>query len=271
MTIEHDQGFVDSDGLQIYYARFGRPPDDRAPLLLVHGWGAESQSNWLDTGWIDALAPHRSLITIDTRGHGRSAKPLALEPYSYAAMSRDVLAVLDALKIKRCEFMGYSMGSFMGAWLLGHHPERFTAMVLGGIGDETNESAAQGAVIAQALRATEVADITNPVGLAVRHFVAQNPTSDFAALAFSAEKIWPEGFPLQVAGPNIDQAQLPVLVVNGEEDRPYVDTADHFVAALPNGQHARIPGVDHMSAVADERFKTRVVDFLLSLHNRSEG
>jgi pimeloyl-ACP methyl ester carboxylesterase len=60
----------------------------------------------------------------------------------YAAMSHDVLIVMDVLKITKADFMGYSMG----AYLLGHHPERFTSRVLGGIGNETELSAAQGSV-----------------------------------------------------------------------------------------------------------------------------
>ena len=59
-------------------------------------------------------------------------------------MSHDVLIVMDVLKITKADFMGYSTG----AYLLGHHSERFTSMVLGGIGNETELSAAQGSIIA---------------------------------------------------------------------------------------------------------------------------
>jgi len=131
-------GYIESDGLQIYYQQVGEGP----PLMLVHGWGTDAQSNWVDTGWVKVLEELRTVVSIDVRGHGRSDKPYALEPYSYAAMSRDVLNVMDALNISKTDFMGYSMGSFMGAYLLGHYPHRFTVMVLGRIGDETESSAA---------------------------------------------------------------------------------------------------------------------------------
>ena len=262
MTANQLSGFVASDGLQIFYQQFGDPAVDGAPLILVHGWGSESHGNWIDTGWVEVLGLHRTLVAIDVRGHGKSDKPHALEPYSYANMSSDVLAVMDSLEIERGDFMGYSMGSFMGAWLLGHHPERFTSMVLGGLGDETPESAAQGEVIANALRAVDVAAVDSPMGRGVRQYVEQNPHNDRLALACSAEKMWPEGYPLRIAGSNIGAAQFPVLVVNGEDDHPYVDTADHFVQALPDGKHVRISGVDHMSVVADNRFKALALEFL---------
>ena len=253
-------GFVDSDGLQIYFERFGSGP----PLILVHGWGSDSIGNWVDSGMINVLETHRSVISIDIRGHGKSDKPHALDPFSYSAMSQDVLALMAVLNIGKADFMGYSMGSFIGAYLLGHHPERFTSMILGGIGDETESSAAQGSAIAQALRASDMASITSDYGRHVRTFVESNPNNDLESLAYSALKMWPEGYPIKVAGSNIGQAKFPVLIVNGENDHPYVDSADLFAAALPNGRHLRIPETDHLTAVFDERFKKVVVEFLTS-------
>lgn len=254
-------GFVGADGERVYYQRTGQGP----PLLLVHGWGADVQSNWVDSGWVATLNPYRTVIAIDIRGHGRSDKPHALELYSYQAMSQDVLAVMDAFRIEQAELMGYSMGSFIGAHLLGHAPERFTAMILGGIGDETAASAAQGAVIGAALRAPDLASVQDPMGRAVRGFVEANPDNDLLALAYSAEKMWPEGYPLRIAGERIGNANFPVLIVNGANDHPYVDSADRLADALPDAQHVQIPGADHLSAVADPRFKTIVLEFLQGL------
>ncbi len=253
-------GFVNSDSFQIYYERFGAGP----PMILVHGWGADTESNWVDTGWIEVLKKYRSIISIDVRGHGQSDKPHAIDPYSYAAMSRDVLVVMDTLKIDKADFMGYSMGSFMGAYLLGHHPDRFTSMILGGIGDETELSAAQGSVIAQALRAQDESSIEDPAARRIRTYVERDPNADLESLAFSAARMWPEGYPLKIAGSNIADARFPVLIVNGEKDYPYVDTADRLAEALPNGRHLRIPGTDHLSTVTDDRFKEAVIDFLTS-------
>jgi pimeloyl-ACP methyl ester carboxylesterase len=253
-------GYVKSDGYQIYFERFGEGP----PMILVHGWGADTRSNWVDTGWIEVLREVRSIISIDARGHGKSDKPHALGPYSYAAMSRDVVAVMDTLKIDKADFMGYSMGSFMGAYLLGHHPDRFTSMILGGIGDETELSAAQGSVIAEALRAPDLSSIDSPIGKSVRTYLEVNPANDLESLAYSAAKMWPEGYPVKLAGPNIGNARFPVLIVNGEQDHPYVDSADQLAEALPDGTHLRIPGTDHMSTVTDDRFKKAVIDFLTS-------
>ena len=60
----------------------------------------------------------------------------------------------------------YSMGAFIGAALLGSHPGRFTSMILGGIGDETEVSVAAATVIAAALRADDPESISDPLGRA---------------------------------------------------------------------------------------------------------
>lgn len=44
-------GYVDSNGLRIFYQRAG---SGGPPLLLVHGWGADSRSNWSTTVGLSA-------------------------------------------------------------------------------------------------------------------------------------------------------------------------------------------------------------------------
>ncbi len=231
-------------------------------MLLVHGWGADIRTNWMKPGWIDALQNHRTLVAVDIRGHGNSDKPAQQEVFSYAAMSRDVLAVMDVLELNQADYMGYSMGAFMGAWLLGHHPQRFTSMVLGGIGNETATTAAQGSIIARALRAQGPSALPDPAAAAIRSFVESNPSNNLLSLACSAEEMWPQGYPLELAGAGIRHATFPVLVVNGTNDHPYVDSADMLADALPQGRHVTIQDVDHLSTVADARFKQIVLDFL---------
>jgi pimeloyl-ACP methyl ester carboxylesterase len=254
--------FADSDGLRIHYACFGAG----RPIVLVHGWGSDLEHNWVQTGWVDALRDVRRVVALDVRGHGRSEKPHVQAAYGYRAMSRDVIVVMDALGIERADLLGYSMGSFMAACLLADAPDRFSAMVLGGIGDETPESAAACHAIAAALRGPADALPPDPFGRAVRAFVLGNPRNDdLEALALSALAMWPEGYPLQLAGARLREVDVPVLVVNGADDRPYVASDGRLVAAIPGARLVRIPGCDHLSAVADPRFKAATRAFLAQL------
>ncbi len=251
-------GFADCDGLQIHYTSFGAG----RPIVLVHGWGTDLQHNWVETGWVEALRPIRRVIALDCRGHGLSAKPRAQAVYGYRAMSGDVLGVMDQLGIAKADFLGYSMGAFMGVCLLADHRERFGSMILGGIGDETPKSAGACVPIASGLRAADPDAIVDPIGRAARAYAAANPNNDLEALALSALEMWPEGYPLQLAGSGLKDVDIPVLVVNGSEDQPYVRSDERLVAAIPGARLCRIPGADHLTAVADPRFREAALDFL---------
>lgn len=243
---------------RIHCETFGAGP----PIVLVHGWGASLRRNWVDTGWVDALCGLRRVVALDCRGHGRSDKPREQAAYGYRAMSRDVLRVMDALGIAKADFLGYSLGAFMGACLLGDARERFTSMVLGGIGDETPASAAACVPIAAALRARDPGAIADPIGRAARAFVDADPDSDREALALAALQMWPEGFPRALAGPRLADVDIPVLVVNGADDQPYVRSDERLVAAIPGARLVRIPGADHFSAATHPRFREAVFEFL---------
>ena len=56
----------------------------------------------------------------DRRGHGKSGVPKG--PYSLDRFGRDILAVLDALKIKKTNWCGLSMGGMDGQWLGANAP-----------------------------------------------------------------------------------------------------------------------------------------------------
>lgn len=239
---------------------------DGHPIVLVHGWGLDARRNWVETGWVDALVPHRRVVLLDVRGHGRSDKPHTPGSYTYRAMTADVIQVMDELGIESADLLGYSMGSFIGVALLGDEraARRFSSMILGGIGNETEESAAVATRIAAALRADDAAAIDDPLGRAYRAFVDLGApgTVDHEALAVAALDMWPDGRPVELGGPALGEAVVPVLIVNGADDRPYVDTVRALVDALPRATEVVIPDADHLTTVTDRRFRDAALAFL---------
>ena len=99
---------------------------ENAPVLML--------SNSLGTDlhmWDDQVKPftqHFRLLRYDRRGHGQSGVPKG--PYSMDQFGRDVLAVLDALKIKTVNWCGLSMGGMVGQWLGANAPERIDKLIL---------------------------------------------------------------------------------------------------------------------------------------------
>ena len=100
-------------------------PEDAPPLMLSNSLGTNFHM------W-DAQAPefarHYRLIRYDRRGHGQSAVPPG--PYSMERLGLDVLAILDALAVRKTNWCGLSMGGMVGQWLGANAPERVEKLVL---------------------------------------------------------------------------------------------------------------------------------------------
>ena len=70
------------------------------------------------------------LILPDLRGHGRSNNPSGKFTHRQAAL--DVLALLDAMNIKKCRGMGVSSGSHVLLHMATQQPDRVEAAVFAG-------------------------------------------------------------------------------------------------------------------------------------------
>ncbi len=111
------------DGCPIYIEVEGA--SDKPALMLSNSLGT-NLSMWDEQA--DEFAKHFRLIRYDRRGHGRSGVPQG--PYSMERLGRDVLAVLDTLKIERTNWCGLSMGGMVGQWLGANAPDRLEKLVI---------------------------------------------------------------------------------------------------------------------------------------------
>ena len=90
---------IDADGCPIHVEVEG--PDDAPALMLSNSLGTDL-AMWDPQA--TAFAEKFRLIRYDRRGHGQSGAPKG--PYSMERLGRDVLAVLDALKIEKTHWCG---------------------------------------------------------------------------------------------------------------------------------------------------------------------
>jgi pimeloyl-ACP methyl ester carboxylesterase len=109
-------GHAPVDGIRMYYAVIGHG----SPVVLLHG-GTANSNYWGDVIPI-LVRKHFEVIVADSRGHGRSTR--TAQPYSYELMADDVLGLLDYLKLRQVDLVGWSDGGIIGLEIALHHPER---------------------------------------------------------------------------------------------------------------------------------------------------
>lgn len=97
------------------------------PLLLLHGFTGSS-NNWLPL--IPACESIAPVIAVDLPGHGHTSSPEDPSRYEMPMVSRDLIAILDALDVERAFLLGYSMGGRLALYTAVHHQDRFDALIL---------------------------------------------------------------------------------------------------------------------------------------------
>lgn len=110
-----------------------RTAPDADWIVLVHGAGVTS-SIWEPQ--IEAYRRTHNLLLPDLRGHGGSAGADAgggATPYTWEAVSRDVLQVMDHHGVERAHFVAVSMGSIVVRTLAELAPQRVRSMVFAGV------------------------------------------------------------------------------------------------------------------------------------------
>lgn len=111
------------NGVSIYYKVYGEGNGN--PILLLHG-GLSNGDHF--AGIIPALVEDgHEVITMDSRGHGHSSFDDA--QISYAQMAKDVIGLLDHLKIEKADIVGWSDGGIIGLEIALTDPERLNKVV----------------------------------------------------------------------------------------------------------------------------------------------
>jgi proline iminopeptidase len=100
-------GYVDANGVLIYYAEFGKGP----PLVVLHGGPGADHTYFLP--WLLSLARTHRLVFIDERGSGQSERLQDPARYTIEAMADDVEAVRLALNLGKIDLLGHSCGGVL--------------------------------------------------------------------------------------------------------------------------------------------------------------
>jgi len=97
-----------------------------APVIIfIHGFPF-NKSMW--SPQLELLRDHCRIITYDIRGFGNSSTG-TLE-FSIELFVKDLIALMDALKIEKAILCGLSMGGYIALNAAENHPERFSSLIL---------------------------------------------------------------------------------------------------------------------------------------------
>lgn len=245
--------FEPQPGLRLAYDDAG----DGRPIVLVHGFASNRRTNWIGPGWYDTLkGAGRRVVALDLRGHGASDKPHDSAAYIEERMALDVVALLDHLQIACADYMGYSMGGFIGVAAAAKSSGRFDRIVLAGIGQNyTQASLADPRAIADGLLAKSLDDVHGAIPRQFRRF-AETSGNDLKALA--ACMLRPRR---SLTASDLAHVRNRVLVITGSNDT-ISGPPEPLAELFPRGECALIPGRDHMTAVGDKAYKASVLEFL---------
>ncbi len=232
--------YLDRGGVRINYDVHGEP-GDALPLLLTHGFGASARM-WAPN--VAALSARRQVLTWDMRGHGRSDSPGDQAAYTQAACLDDMAALLDVCGASRAIVGGLSLGGYLSLAFWMTWPERAAALLLCDTGPGFRSDDARQKWNDRSLATAERLERDGEHGLAraARGMLTQQDGRVIEAL------------------PSVD---VPVLVVVGADDKPFLGAADYVTAKVQGAELVVIPDAGHSCNLDQpERFNARVAEYL---------
>ena len=116
---------INVNNVDIYYE--DSAPDDKQKPVMVFAHGLLWNTRMYDKQ-VEYFKSGCRCITFDFRGQGQSE--ISKSGYDMETLTEDTLALLDALKIDKCHFLGLSMGGFVAQRIALKRPELLLSLTL---------------------------------------------------------------------------------------------------------------------------------------------
>jgi pimeloyl-ACP methyl ester carboxylesterase len=115
--------FVHTNNIRLHYLEYD---GEQPTIILMHGLTANAHSF---EGLIAAgLSPAFNVIAVDLRGRGESDQPST--GYTMPDHAKDIIGLMDSLKIDKAILAGHSFGGFAGLYLASFYPDRVDKLIL---------------------------------------------------------------------------------------------------------------------------------------------
>lgn len=115
--------------MNLNYKQYGEVKGE--PIIILHGL-LGMLDNW--HSFAKKLSQNYWVITVDQRNHGKSFHS---EEFNYKLLSKDLLSLLDELKINTCHLIGHSMGGKTVMEFVKDYPQRVSKLVVVDIAPRT--------------------------------------------------------------------------------------------------------------------------------------
>lgn len=259
--------------IDIAYWRGGRVGQGPA-ILFLHGLGWDGALWW---PFVERYLDRFDVICPDTRGHGASSKPPG--PYSIQLFADDMLALLDALALKRVAVVGLSQGGMTAQALATRAPQRIAALAALATAGRVDPTAA--ANMEERIKAQRESGPAAAARIAAKSifsdaFLGRTPgyLEAFIDWRVGMDAAAQEAAMRAVANydvmPGLSKLTIPVLVVSGSGDRLIPPAAGRAIAAAaPGAQYVEIPESGHMVAIEQPAALAAALDPFLESYGRS--
>lgn len=257
-----------TSGGPMSYSESGEGPKD--PIVLLHAFPLNRRM-W--SPQVEALAPHRRVITPDYPGFGRSPRPCAQPDVRYYAQG--VLELLDKLHLEKVVLGGLSMGGYVAFACLSLFPERVSALLLANTRPDPDPEEAREARRDLARRVAEVGIEVLPeiqmgrllapdtlknkrdVVEYVRAMILES-SPDGVVAALGAMRDRPDSTGM------LGDIKAPTLVISGEEDTLSSPEIMAVMAEkIPNSRHVVLSQAGHLSNLEfPDKFSAALSGFL---------
>ena len=251
------------NGADVHFALTGRDAD---PVIVLSNSLGTNFSMW--DPQVPELEKQFRVLRSDTRGEGlTSATP---GPYTIEQLARDVLGLMDVLRIERAYFCGLSMGGMIGMWLGLNAPNRFDKLVLCNTAPKIGTPETWQARI-DAIRRGGMAAVAESVceRWFTPAFRARSPEV-VAPIRTMIESMPPKGYIANCEAvrdfdvrEQIAQIRTPTLVISGTHDPATPPRDGQFIAERIAGARYVELDTSHLSNIAaPAEFTAALTDFL---------
>jgi len=252
------------DGTRIAYRIDG---DAGKPVLVLSNSIGTTLRMW--DRQIEGLSQYFQVLRYDFRGHGASSVPVGA--YSLDRLGRDVIELLDDLRIERAHFLGLSLGGFVGQWLGIHAPARIDRLILCNTSSYLGPAALFDERIAAVLRAPdmlETAELFLGNWFPAQMLTAKAPAvEEFRAMLRAIDRQGLAGLYAAVRDSDLRRTialiPRPTLVIAGQYDTVTAASHSELIAAtVPGAKLVVLPAVHLSNVEYPAEFMEAVLGFL---------